>query len=148
MEKKESQLQKRILNGLKIRSKRNCLHMQDNVLRKGINPRTKSSTVTRSYPNGCWKIIDEVKVGNDVPVMERSGNHLNTSNSDNHTALPCPGELLVEEHHSNIRGALVRRTPPIHPTHVCLRLGANTLRVGSHFIRYLSPEHYHCPERD
>jgi hypothetical protein len=27
-----------------------------------------------------WKVIDEVEGGNDVPVMERSGNHLNTSN--------------------------------------------------------------------
>ncbi|KAJ7008480.1 hypothetical protein NC653_007218 [Populus alba x Populus x berolinensis] len=27
-----------------------------------------------------WKVIDTVKGGNNVPVMERSGNHLNTSN--------------------------------------------------------------------
>ena len=27
-----------------------------------------------------WKVIDGVEGENDVPVMERSGNHLNTSN--------------------------------------------------------------------
>jgi hypothetical protein len=27
-----------------------------------------------------WKVIDAVEGGNDVPMMERSGNHLNTSN--------------------------------------------------------------------
>lgn len=27
--------------------------------------------------------------------------HYEQSDANNHTALPCPGELLVEEHHSN-----------------------------------------------
>ncbi|VVA92640.1 unnamed protein product [Arabis nemorensis] len=51
----------------------NGLHMQDNVLRKGINPRTRYKGIS----------------------------HYEGDEATNHTALPCLGELLVEEHHSN-----------------------------------------------
>ncbi|KAJ6918393.1 hypothetical protein NC651_012590 [Populus alba x Populus x berolinensis] len=147
----------------------NGVHMQDNVLRKGINPRTRAQQL-QDLIQMDWKVIDEVEVGNDVPVMERSGNHLNTSNvkfkgishyegpeSDNHTALPCPGELLVEEHHSNYGEPwaggrdvfeFLAESSHLSPNSRVLEIGCGTLRVGSHFIRYLSPEHYHCLERD
>ena len=72
-------------------------------------------------------------------------------------SLPCPGELLVEEHHSNygepwaggrdvfeFLAELVHLRPSSH----VLEIGCGTLRVGLHFIRYLNPEHYHCLERD
>jgi SAM-dependent methyltransferase len=36
----------------------------------------------------------------------------------------------------------------LSPNSRVLEIGCGTLRVGSHFIRYLSPEHYHCLERD
>ena len=72
-------------------------------------------------------------------------------------ALPCPGELLVEEHHSNYgkpwaggRDVFEFLTESVHlrPGSCVLEIGCGTLRVGLHFIRYLNPEHYHCLERD
>lgn len=83
--------------------------------------------------------------------------HYEGLGSDNHTALPCPGELLVEEHHSNYgepwaggRDVFEFLAESIHLTpdsHV-LEIGCGTLRVGLHFIRHLNPEHFHCLERD
>ena len=72
-------------------------------------------------------------------------------------SLPCPGELLVEEHHSNYgepwaggRDVFEFLAESVHlrPSSRVLEIGCGTLRVGLHFIRYLNPEHYHCLERD
>lgn len=83
--------------------------------------------------------------------------HYEGPNSDNHTALPCPGELLVEEHHSNYgepwaggRDVFEFLAESVHlkPNSHVLEIGCGTLRVGLHFIRHLNPGHFHCLERD
>ncbi|XP_065879209.1 uncharacterized protein [Euphorbia lathyris] len=116
----------------------NGLHMQQNVLRKGINPRTRAQQLQ--------------------DLLQYKGiSHYEQPESDNHTALPCPGELLVEEHHSNYgepwaggRDVFEFLAESVHlsPGSQVLEIGCGTLRVGLHFIRYLNPEHYHCLERD
>ncbi|KAJ7978063.1 S-adenosyl-L-methionine-dependent methyltransferase [Quillaja saponaria] len=60
----------------------NGLQMHDNVLRKGINPRTRAQQ------------LEDIRQFKGI-------SHYEGPESENHTALPCPGELLVEEHHSN-----------------------------------------------
>ncbi|KMT13472.1 hypothetical protein BVRB_4g082510 [Beta vulgaris subsp. vulgaris] len=116
----------------------NGLHMQDNVLRKGINPRTRVQQLEdlRQYKG----------------ISHYEGNEAN-----NHTALPCPGELLVEEHHSNYGEPwaggrdvfeFLAESARLSPDARVLEIGCGTLRVGLHFIRYLKPEHFHCLERD
>lgn len=116
----------------------NGLHMQPNVLRKGINPRTRQQQLQ--------------------DLLDFKGiSHYEGEEANNHTALPCPGELLVEEHHSyygepwaggrdafEFLAEIVRLTPNSH----VLEIGCGTLRVGLHFIGYLNPGHYHCLERD
>eukprot|EP00249_Psilotum_nudum_P010843 c22803_g1_i1 orf=466-1209(+) len=75
----------------------------------------------------------------------------------NHTLLPCPGELLVEEHHSNYGEPwaggrdvfeFLAKATHLKPQQRVLEIGCGTLRVGVHFIRYLATSHYHCIERD
>ncbi|GFY90633.1 S-adenosyl-L-methionine-dependent methyltransferases superfamily protein [Actinidia rufa] len=116
----------------------NGLHMQDNVLRKGINPRTRAQQLQ------------------DL-VQFKGISHYEGEESNNHTALPCPGELLVEEHHSNYgepwaggRDVFEFLADSVHlsPDAHVLEIGCGTLRVGLHFIRYLNPGHFHCLERD
>ncbi|KAB2005732.1 hypothetical protein ERO13_D11G266800v2 [Gossypium hirsutum] len=116
----------------------NGLHMQDNVLRKGINPRTRAQQ------------LEDLNNFKGI-------SHYGGSEANNHTALPCPGELLVEEHHSNygepwaggrdVFEFLAESSLLTANSHV-LEIGCGTLRVGLHFIRYLKPEHFHCLERD
>lgn len=83
--------------------------------------------------------------------------HYEGEESNNHTAFPCPGELLVEQHHSNYgepwaggRDVYEFLAESIHlsPNSRVLEIGCGTLRVGLHFIRYLNPGHFHCLERD
>ncbi|KAJ6434306.1 hypothetical protein OIU84_017918 [Salix udensis] len=115
----------------------NGLHMQDNVLRKGINPRTRAQQLQ--------------------DLIEFKGISHYEGQSDNHTALPCPGELLVEGHHSNYGEPwaggrdvfeFLAESSHLTPNSRVLEIGCGTLRVGLHFIRYLIPEHFHCLERD
>ncbi|KAH9310726.1 hypothetical protein KI387_025761 [Taxus chinensis] len=104
-------------------------------LRKGINPRTREEQLQdlRKYKG------------------------ISHYDDNNHTAMVCPGELLVEEHHSNYgepwaggrdvyeflgRAARLRRDQRV------LEVGCGTLRVALHFIRYLNPGNFHCLERD
>ncbi|XXG79313.1 hypothetical protein AAC387_Pa09g0414 [Persea americana] len=108
-------------------------------LRKGINPRTRAQQLDDFVRfKGISHYEDPIEAGN-------------------HTMLPCPGELLVEEHHSNygepwaggrdvfeFLASSVRLSPDAH----VLEIGCGTLRVGLHFIRYLNPERFHCLERD
>lgn len=77
--------------------------------------------------------------------------------ANNRTALPCPGELLVEEHHSNYGEPwaggrdvfeFLAASAKISPHSQVLEIGCGTLRVGVHFIRFLDPAHFHCLERD
>ncbi|MED6206329.1 hypothetical protein PIB30_025705 [Stylosanthes scabra] len=116
----------------------NGLHMQDNVLRKGINPRTRAQQ------------LEDLRQFKGISHYEGDG-------SDNHTALPCPGELLVEEHHSNYGEPwaggrdvfeFLAQSVQLRPDSQVLEIGCGTLRVGLHFIRYLNPEHFNCLERD
>ncbi|KAL5996003.1 hypothetical protein ACLOJK_026076 [Asimina triloba] len=74
-----------------------------------------------------------------------------------HTAFPCPGELLVEEHHSNYGEPwaggrdvfeFIAGSTNLSPDAQVLEIGCGTLRVGLHFIRYLNPGKFHCLERD
>nr|DAD33438.1 TPA_asm: hypothetical protein HUJ06_012289 [Nelumbo nucifera] len=83
--------------------------------------------------------------------------HYEGEEANNHTALPCLGELLVEEHHSNYGEPwaggrdvfeFLAESIKLRPDARVLEIGCGTLRVGLHFIRYLIPEHYHCLERD
>ncbi|CDP08593.1 unnamed protein product [Coffea canephora] len=116
----------------------NGLHMAENVLRKGINPRTREQQLQ--------------------DLLQFKGiSHYEGEEGKNHTALPCPGELLVEQHHSNYgepwaggRDVFEFLAESIHltPDSRVLEIGCGTLRVGSHFIRYLNPTHFHCLERD
>ncbi|KAL0393401.1 UNVERIFIED_CONTAM: hypothetical protein Slati_4306300 [Sesamum latifolium] len=116
----------------------NGLHMQQNVLRKGINPRTRQQQLQ--------------------DLLQFKGiSHYEGESADNHTALPCPGELLVEEHHSNYGEPwaggrdvfeFLAESAHLTPSSKVLEIGCGTLRVGLHFIRYLDPGHFHCLERD
>ncbi|KAF7817855.1 S-adenosylmethionine-dependent methyltransferase domain-containing protein [Senna tora] len=116
----------------------NGLHMHDNVLRKGINPRTRAQQ------------LEDLKNFKGI-------SHYEGPESDNHTALPCPGELLVEEHHSNYGEPwaggrdvfeFLAQSSQLKPDSRVLEIGCGTLRVGLHFIRFLNPEHFNCLERD
>lgn len=112
--------------------------MADNVLRKGINPRTRQQQLQ--------------------DLLQFKGiSHYEGEQANNHTALPCPGELLVEEHHSNYGEPwaggrdvfeFLAESAHLTPDSQVLEIGCGTLRVGLHFIRYLNPEHFHCLERD
>lgn len=116
----------------------NGLHMQQNILRKGINPRTRQQQLE--------------------DLLHFKGiSHYEGEEANNHTALPCPGELLVEEHHSNYGEPwaggrdvfeFLAESAHLTPDSKVLEIGCGTLRVGLHFIRYLDPEHFHCLERD
>ncbi|ONI04739.1 hypothetical protein PRUPE_6G337200 [Prunus persica] len=116
----------------------NGLHMQDNVLRKGINPRTRAEQLQ--------------------DLLQFKGiSHYEGPESENHTALPCPGELLTEEHHSNYGEPwaggrdvfeFLAQSTHLKPESHVLEIGCGTLRVGLHFIRYLNAGHFHCLERD
>ncbi|KAL5073225.1 hypothetical protein RYX36_012209 [Vicia faba] len=116
----------------------NGLHMQENVLRKGINPRTRVQQ------------LEDLRQFKGI-------SHYEVADSNNHTAFPCPGELLVEQHHSNYGEPwaggrdvfeFLAQTIHLRPDSQVLEIGCGTLRVGLHFIRYLNPEHFHCLERD
>ncbi|KAI4350031.1 hypothetical protein L6164_010559 [Bauhinia variegata] len=116
----------------------NGLHMHDNVLRKGINPRTRAQQ------------LEDLRQFKGI-------SHYEGPEPDNHTALPCPGELLVEEHHSNYGEPwaggrdvfeFLARSAQLRPESRVLEIGCGTLRVGLHFIQYLNREHFHCLERD
>lgn len=105
-------------------------------LRKGINPRTR-----------------EQQLG-DLRKYKGISHY---GDPDNRTALLCPGELLVEEHHSNYGEPwaggrdvfeFLARSVSLKRDARVLEVGCGTLRVGLHFIRFLLPEHYHCVERD
>lgn len=105
-------------------------------LRKGINPRTREQQLS------------------DLRKFKGISHYDYTLN---HTALPCPGELLVEEHHSNYGEPwaggrdvfeFLAKAVSLKPKHHVLEVGCGTLRVGLHFIRFLLPTHYHCVERD
>ncbi|KAK6804846.1 hypothetical protein RDI58_002630 [Solanum bulbocastanum] len=116
----------------------NGLHMADNVLRKGINPRTRQQQLQ------------------DL-LLFKGISHYEGEPTNNHTALPCPGELLIEQHHSNYGEPwaggrdvfeFLAESAHLTPNAQVLEIGCGTLRVGLHFIRYLNPEHFHCLERD
>ncbi|PHT41238.1 hypothetical protein CQW23_20092 [Capsicum baccatum] len=116
----------------------NGLRMAENVLRKGINPRTREQQLQ--------------------DLLQFKGiSHYEGEQANNHTALPCPGELLVEQHHSNYGEPwaggrdvfeFLAESAHVTPNSQVLEIGCGTLRVGLHFIRYLNPEHFHCLERD
>ncbi|XP_047966736.1 uncharacterized protein LOC125211090 [Salvia hispanica] len=126
------------IDWLKSRVEANGLHMQQNILRKGINPRTRQQQLQ--------------------DLLNFKGiSHYEGEDANNHTALPCPGELLVEEHHSNYGEPwaggrdvfeFLADSTRLTPNSRVLEIGCGTLRVGLHFIRYLVPEHFHCLERD
>lgn len=112
--------------------------MQDNVLRKGINPRSRAQQLQ------------------DL-IQYKGISHYDEEEAKNHTSFPCPGELLVEEHHSNYGEPwaggrdvfeFLAESSQITPESRVLEIGCGTLRVGLHFIQYLVPEHFHCLERD
>ncbi|CAH8259392.1 unnamed protein product [Arabidopsis lyrata] len=116
----------------------NGLHMQKNELRKGINPRTRDQQL--------------------ADLKQYKGiSHYEGDEANNHTALPCPGELLVEQHHSNYGEPwaggrdvfeFLAESSNLKPNSRVLEIGCGTLRVGLHFIRYLNPQHFHCLEKD
>ncbi|KAL6583106.1 hypothetical protein OROMI_005184 [Orobanche minor] len=126
------------INWAKTQIEANGLQMQQNVLRKGINPRTRQQQLK--------------------DLLQFKGiSHYEGQEANNHTALPCPGELLVEEHHSNYGEPwaggrdvfeFLAESAHLSPDSRVLEIGCGTLRVGLHFIRYLDSEHYHCLERD
>ncbi|XP_047069868.1 uncharacterized protein LOC124677979 [Lolium rigidum] len=107
-------------------------------LRKGINPRTRHQ-----------QLFD---------INRHHGiSHYPDEEVTNHTALPCPGELLVEEHHSNYGEPwaggrdvfeFLANASTLMPKDQVLEIGCGTLRVGLHFIRFLETGRFHCLERD
>ncbi|KAF8392540.1 hypothetical protein HHK36_022885 [Tetracentron sinense] len=123
---------------LKDQIHQNNLQMQQNILRKGINPRTRAQQ------------LEDLNQFKGI-------SHYKEDEWNNHTALPCPSELLVEEHHSNYGEPwaggrdvfeFLADSVKLRPESRVLEIGCGTLRVGLHFIRYLNPEHFHCLERD
>ncbi|KAL3844002.1 hypothetical protein ACJIZ3_001405 [Penstemon smallii] len=148
------------LRWVKAQIDANGLHMHQNVLRKGINPRTRQQQLQdllhSVLPLGLY-VSPFRQAGLDDMTQSRFLLFVQVQDADNHTALPCPGELLVEEHHSNYgepwaggRDVFEFLAESIHltPNSQVLEIGCGTLRVGLHFIRYLNPGHYHCLERD
>ncbi|GJN33351.1 hypothetical protein PR202_gb21943 [Eleusine coracana subsp. coracana] len=132
---------------LKAQLAGNSLHLADGAeashdawhrLRKGINPRTREQ-----------QLFD---------INRHHGiSHYPDEEASNHTALPCPGELLVEEHHSNYGEPwaggrdvfeFLANASALTPTDQVLEIGCGTLRVGLHFIRFLEAGRFHCLERD
>ncbi|PKA60396.1 hypothetical protein AXF42_Ash008456 [Apostasia shenzhenica] len=106
-------------------------------LRKGINPRTRAQ-----------QLDDLLKYKGISHYEDETGNH---------TELPCPAELLVEEHHSNYGEPwaggrdvfeFLASSVALQPSDLVLEVGCGTLRVGLHFIRYLDTGHFRCLERD
>ncbi|EMS52378.1 hypothetical protein TRIUR3_34529 [Triticum urartu] len=107
-------------------------------LRKGINPRTRER-----------QLFD---------LNRHHGiSHYPEEEATNHTALPCPGELLVEEHHSNYGEPwaggrdvfeFLANASALAPRDQVLEIGCGTLRVGLHFIRFLDAGRFHCLEQD
>ncbi|XP_076907589.1 uncharacterized protein LOC143564091 [Bidens hawaiensis] len=90
-------------------------------------------------------------------IQYKGISHYDEEEAKNHTSLPCPGELLVEEHHSNYGEPwaggrdvfeFLAKSSQITPDSRVLEIGCGTLRVGLHFIHYLTPEHFHCLKRD
>ncbi|CAH1423531.1 unnamed protein product [Lactuca virosa] len=71
------------IDWLKTQIEVNGLHMQDNLLRKGINPRTYAQQLQ------------------DLIQYKGISHYEQDEEAKNHRAFPCPGELLVEQHHSN-----------------------------------------------
>ncbi|GER30489.1 S-adenosylmethionine-dependent methyltransferase [Striga asiatica] len=126
------------INWVKAQIEANGLHMHENILRKGINPRTRQQQLQ--------------------DLLQFKGiSHYEGPEANNHTALPCPGELLVEEHHSNYGEPwaggrdvfeFLAGSANLTPESRVLEIGCGTLRVGLHFIRFLNSERYHCLERD
>ncbi|KAJ4955924.1 hypothetical protein NE237_012707 [Protea cynaroides] len=123
---------------VKDQIQQNNLHMQLNVLRKGINPRSR---------------VQQLEDLNQFKGIS----HYEGDEAKNHTSLQCPGELLVEEHHSNYGEPwaggrdvfeFVAESVQLKPESHVLEIGCGTLRVGLHFIRYLVPGHFHCLEKD
>ncbi|MQM03446.1 hypothetical protein Taro_036229 [Colocasia esculenta] len=111
---------------------------QWHALRKGINPRTRAQQ------------LDDLRQYKGI-------SHHEGADAANHTALPCPGELLVEEHHSNYGEPwaggrdvfeFLATASGLQPSDLVLEIGCGTLRVGLHFIRYLDTGRFHCLERD
>ncbi|XP_031484816.1 uncharacterized protein LOC116253953 [Nymphaea colorata] len=107
------------------------------LLRKGINPRSRAQQ------------LEDLRKFKGISHYEDGAN--------NHTAMPCPGELLVEEHHSNYGEPwaggrdvfeFLAKAVNLAPDFRVLEIGCGTLRVGLHFIRYLVASHFHCLERD
>lgn len=73
--------------------------------------------------------------------------HYKGLEAENRTALPCPGELLVEEHHSNYGEPwaggrdifeFLASATNLSPSDMVLEIGCGTLRVGLHFIQYVA----------
>ncbi|CAA7029880.1 unnamed protein product [Microthlaspi erraticum] len=99
----------------------------------------------QDFSSGCLP-----REGVNLWTEERLGWRYEGDEANNHTALPCPGELLVEQHHSNYGDVfefLAESANP-KPNFRVLEIGCGTLRVGLHFIRYLNPTHFHCLEKD
>ncbi|KAG0480478.1 hypothetical protein HPP92_010975 [Vanilla planifolia] len=112
-------------------------HSAWHSLRKGINPRTRASQL-------------------EDLVSFKGISHYDGDLGD-HTSLPCPAELLVEEHHSNYGEPwaggrdvfeFLASAIALKSSDLVLEVGCGTLRVGLHFIRYLDSGHFHCFERD
>ncbi|KAK1293480.1 hypothetical protein QJS10_CPB17g01443 [Acorus calamus] len=108
-------------------------------LRKGINPRTREQQLQ------------------DLRQFKGISHYESEPEASNHTALPCPGELLVEEHHSNYGEPwaggrdvfeFLASAVSLSPSARVLEIGCGTLRVGLHFVRYLDLGGFHCLERD
>ncbi|EFJ19688.1 hypothetical protein SELMODRAFT_110669 [Selaginella moellendorffii] len=107
-------------------------------MRKGINPRTREEQL---YDLRRYHGIS----------------HYEESEEKNHTRLPCPSELLVEQHHSNYGEPwaggrdvfeFIAKASALKRHHRVLEVGCGTLRVGLHFIRFLAAGNYHCIEKD
>ncbi|KAK9084118.1 hypothetical protein Scep_030589 [Stephania cephalantha] len=90
-------------------------------------------------------------------ILFKGISHYEAAEASNHTAMPCPGELLVEEHHSNYGEPwaggrdvfeFLAKSVQLKQDSFVLEIGCGTLRVGLHFIRYLNSHRFHCIERD
>ena len=73
------------------------------------------------------------------------------------SGVECPGELLVEHHHSYYGEPwaggrdvfeFLATAMSLQPRHRVLEIGCGTLRVGLHFIRFLHASNFFCLERD
>ncbi|KAG2316157.1 hypothetical protein Bca52824_019279 [Brassica carinata] len=117
----------------------NGLHMQKNELRKGsiLVLEINNSQILNSK-RYRFKSLSSFEWFLRIELVYKGISHYEGEEANNHTALPCPGELLVEQHHSNYGEPwaggrdvfeFLAESSNLKPNYRVLEIGCGTLRV-------------------